>query len=94
MAVGIRIKLAGISEDQFDDVNKHVNVGSNPPKGLLFHSSGPIDEGWGVIDFWESRADFDAFFGSRVQEAVKAAGVEMQGPPDVKEFAVHEIWQP
>jgi heme-degrading monooxygenase HmoA len=43
---------------------------------------------------WESREDFDAFFGSRVQEAVAAAGVEMQGPPDVKEFPVHEFWQP
>jgi len=41
-----------------------------------------------------SREDFDAFFGSRVQEAVAAAGVEMQGPPDVKEFPVHEFWQP
>ena len=94
MAVGIRIKLAGLSQDQFDEVNKGVNAGGAPPKGLLFHASGPIDEGWGVIDFWESRADFDAFFGSRVQEAVKAAGVELQGPPDVKEFAVHEIWKP
>lgn len=94
MAVGIRIKLAGVNQDQFDEVNKHVDPASNPPKGLLFHSSGPIDEGWGVIDFWESRDEFDAFFGSRVQEAVKAAGVEMEGAPDVKEFPVHEIWQP
>jgi hypothetical protein len=59
MAVGIRIKLAGITEDQFDAVNKHVDPTGDPPHGLLFHASGPIDEGWGVIDFWESRQDFD-----------------------------------
>lgn len=94
MAIGIRIKLAGVKQEQFDEVDKHVRDSGDVPKGLLFHSSGPIDEGWGVIDFWESRADFDAFFGSRVQDAVKAAGVEMQGPPDVKEFPVHETWQP
>jgi hypothetical protein len=94
VAVGIRIKLAGVTQDTFDEVDKHVRASGDVPKGLLFHASGPIDEGWGVIDFWESRADFDAFFGSRVQEAVKAAGVEMQGPPDVKEFPVHETWQP
>jgi hypothetical protein len=94
MAVGIRIKLAGVTQEQFDEVDNRVNVSGDPPKGLLFHSSGPIDEGWGVIDFWESRGQFDAFFGSRVQDAVKAAGVEMQGPPDVKEFPVHEIWHP
>ncbi len=48
----------------------------------------------GVIDFWESRQDFDAFFQSRVKQAVAAAGVELPGQPDVKEFPVHEIFQP
>lgn len=93
MAVGIRIKFTGLSQEQFDEVHKHVDPASDPPKGLLFHASGPIDEGWGVIDFWESRQDFDAFQ-SRIQESVAAAGVELQGPPDVKEFPVHEIFQP
>ncbi len=93
MAVGIRIKLPGINQGQFDKLNEHVNP-ADTPKGLIFHSSGPIDGGWGVIDFWESRELFDAFFGSRVQAAVTAAGIEMQGAPDVKEFPVHEIIKP
>jgi hypothetical protein len=92
MAVGIRIKLPGVDQATFDKVDEH--VGREVPKGLIFHASGPIDDGWGVIDFWESRADFDSFFGSRVQAAVAAAGVEMQGAPDVKEFPVHEIMKP
>jgi hypothetical protein len=94
MAVGIRIKMAGVNQEQFDKVNAHVNPMGDPPKGILFHSSGPIDGGWGIIDFWESRELFDAFFGSRVQAAVAAAGVEMTGAPDVKEFPVHEIYKP
>jgi hypothetical protein len=93
MAVGIRIKLLGITEGQFDEVNKHVDPTGNPPKGILFHASGPIDGGWGVIDFWESRQAFDDF-APRIQQAATAAGVEMQGPPDVKEFPVHETYQP
>ena len=91
MAVGIRIKFAGLTKEQFDAVNTHVDPDSNPPKGLLFHASGPIDEGWGVIDFWESRAAFDEFQG-RIQQAVEASGVEMQGPPDIHEFPVHETF--
>ncbi len=91
MPVGIRIKLPGLSQEKFDEVNKHVDPVGNPPKGLLFHSSGPIDEGWGVIDFWESREDYDAF-SPRIQESVGAAGAELQGPPDVKEFPVHETY--
>jgi hypothetical protein len=47
----------------------------------------------GVIDFWESRADFDAFQ-PRIQSSVEAAGVAMQGPPDIKEFPVHKTFQP
>lgn len=91
--VGIRIKFAGISQEEFDVVNEHVDPNSDPPKGLVFHSSGPIDGGWGVIDFWNSRADFDAFQG-RIEKSVEAAGVDMQRPPDIKEFSVHETFQP
>jgi hypothetical protein len=93
MAVGIRIKFPGMTQEQFDAVNTHVDPAGDPPKGLLFHASGPIDEGWGVIDFWESRADFDAFQEARIQPSVAAAGVQMQGPPDIKEFAVHEMFR-
>jgi hypothetical protein len=91
MAVGIRIKFAGVTQDQFDAVNKHVDPASDPPAGLLFHASGPIEGGWGVIDFWESRDAFDAF-SPRIQASVEASGVEVQGPPDIKEFPVHETF--
>jgi quinol monooxygenase YgiN len=90
MAVGIRVKLAGVTEDQFDAVNAQVQAETNAPPGLIFHSSGPIEGGWGIIDFWESREAFDAFFGSRVRDAIAAAGAEMAAPPDIKEFPVHE----
>ena len=90
MAIGIRIKLAGITQEQFDQAHDHINPDRTPPKGLLFHASGPIDDGWGIIDFWESRADFDAFAG-RIAEGMTAAGIQGQGPPDIKEFPVHEM---
>ena len=93
MAVGIRIKLAGVDQQQYDSVNDRIDR-SDVPDGLIFHSSGPIDGGWGIIDFWESREQYDAFFGTRVQAAIAAAGVEMQGPPDIKEFPVHEFIKP
>jgi hypothetical protein len=89
VAVGIRIKLPGVTQEQFDAAHDHINPDRTPPAGLLYHASGPIDDGWGIIDFWESRADFDAFAG-RIQEGMASAGVEMHGPPDIKEFPVHE----
>jgi len=93
LAVGIRIKLPGATADQFDAAHDHVNPERSAPPGLLFHASGPIEGGWGVIDFWESRADFDAFFESRIQPGMEASGIQLQGPPDIKEFPVHEMIQ-
>jgi hypothetical protein len=91
LAVGIRIKLLGVTQEQFDAAHDHVNPDRSPPPGLLFHASGPVDGGWGIIDFWESRADFDAFLESRIGPGMAAAGVQPQAPPDIKEFPVHEI---
>ena len=59
-------------------------------RGCAFTLRGPIDGGWGIIDFWESRADFDAF-APRIVEGMEAAGIEPQSPPDIKEFPVHEM---
>lgn len=89
MAVGIRVKFPGGTQDQFDAANAHVDLAANPPAGLIFHASGPIDDGWGVIDFWESREAFDAF-APVLGQAAEAAGIELQAPPDIKEFPVHE----
>ena len=90
MAIGIRIKLPGVTQEQFDQVHDHINPDRTPPKGLLFHASGPIDGGWGIIDFWESRGDFDAF-SVRIGEGMAGSGVQPQGPPEIKEFPVHEM---
>jgi len=88
MAVGIRIKLAGVDAAVFDQVEAAVDARGNRPAGLIFHASGPIEGGWGVIDFWESRADFDSFAQERIGPAMAAGGASVQ--PDIREFAVHE----
>src|SRR4051794_40447037 len=46
MAIGIRIKLPGVTQEQFDQAHDHANPDRTPPNGLLFHASGPIDGGW------------------------------------------------
>jgi hypothetical protein len=88
MAVGIRTKLAGVTAEQFEQVRSAVNPEGNPPEGLIFHASGPIDGGWGVIDFWESSEHHQRFVAERVMPAMAAAGAT--GAPDVREFEVHE----
>jgi hypothetical protein len=91
MAVGIRIKLPGVSVEQFDKLDAALDVRGNRPDGLIFSASGPIEGGWGVLDFWESRAHFDRFVAERVGPAMAASGEEAT-QPDIHEFPVHEYF--
>ena len=93
MAVGLRLKFAGSASEQYDAVHEHMNFEQDPPPGIIFHSAGPIDGGWGVIDVWESREAFDAFLEGRVLPAAQELGDRaFQGPPDIKEFPVHNYY--
>ena len=89
MAVGIRIKLDGWTAEQEDRLNAVIDPDGNPPEGLIFHASGPVDGGWDNIDFWESRAHFDRFAQERIGPALASMGVET-APPEIHEFPVHE----
>jgi hypothetical protein len=88
MAVGIRIKLPGVNAEEFDRVDALIDARGNHPDGLIFSASGPTEDGWRVVDFWESRAHFDAFGAERIGPAVAAAGLSVQ--PDIAEFPIHE----
>ncbi len=95
MAVGIRLKFAGGTQENYDAAHRVMEVDSDPPAGMIVHSAGPIDGGWGVIDFWESREAFDAFASERLVPRLQGLGDQgFPGPPDVKEFAVHNLQTP
>lgn len=92
MAIGLRIKFEGATAEQYEAVNAQMGVEENRPDGLIFHAAGPIESGWGVIDFWESREQFDSFLESRIGPAIQELGDRApQAPPDIKEFPVHNI---
>jgi hypothetical protein len=92
MAIGLRIKFNGGTQEQYDAIHGHMDVDGNPPEGLIFHAAGPLADGWGVIDFWESREAFDRFAASRLQQATQDLGDRaFSAPPDIKEFPVHHI---
>jgi hypothetical protein len=95
MAVGLRLKFSGGTQEQYDAIHGHMNVETDPPEGMIFHSAGPIEGGWGVIDFWESREAFDRFAGSRLQQANQELGDRsFPAPPDIREFPVHHFTKP
>ena len=95
MAVGIRLKFADGTQQQYEAVHQKMDIDGNPPEGLIFHSAGPIDGGWGVIDFWESAGWIRSLAESRLMPAVGELGDQaFSGPPDRKEFPVHNFTKP
>ena len=95
MAIGLRLKFPGGTQEQYIAVHDHLDIESRPPHGLIFHSSGPIDGGWGVLDVWHSRNDFDQFAQDRLMPAVAELGDRaFPEPPDIKEFPVHNYTTP
>jgi hypothetical protein len=83
------MKMDGLRAEQVDALNAAIDPEANPPEGLLFHASGPVDGGFGVIDFWESRAHFDRFAQERIGPGMESIGAT--GPmPEIHEFPVHE----
>lgn len=95
MAVGMRLKFAGGTQEQYEAVHGAVDADANPPEGMLFHMAGPVDGGWGIIDAWESRGHFDTFQAERLMPAIQSLGDRApQGPPDIKEFPIHHYTKP
>jgi hypothetical protein len=92
MAIGLWISFAGGTQEQYDAVNAKMDVEQNLPEGLVFHSAGPTEAGWNVIDFWESRAAFDRFQQERLGPAIQALGDQAPpNPPSIKEFPVYNV---
>lgn len=92
MAIGLKVKFNGGTQDQYDAIHGLMDIDANPPAGMIFHMAGPVDGGWRIVDVWESRAAFDAFMGAQVQPAMQELGERsFASPPDVEEFPVHHF---
>jgi hypothetical protein len=95
MAVGLRVRFEDGTQEQYEAVHSHIEADANPPEGLIFHAAGPIEGGWGVLDFWESREHFDRFLQGRLGPGIEELGDRApENPPEIKEFPVHHILKP
>jgi hypothetical protein len=95
MAIGLRIKFPGGTQEQYIAVHDHLDIENRPPHGLIFHVSGPVEGGWGVLDFWHSRNYFDQFVQGRLKHALdELGGKAFPAPPEIKEFPIHNYTVP
>ncbi len=88
MAVIIIATVPGGTAGQDDEVQKELNIASNPAAGALFRAAGPVEGGWRIMSAWESEGAFDAFRRERLAPALQKLGRQM---PDVEIWPVHSV---
>ncbi|HEY6624030.1 MAG TPA: hypothetical protein VIX85_09380 [Acidimicrobiales bacterium] len=90
MAIGQVLRFPGVGTDKYDAVRAELgwDSGKGTPPGLLAHAVGETDDGFCVIEWWDSEDDWDTFFSSALQPAFGKIGGIPQ--PDVTRFTVHK----
>jgi hypothetical protein len=56
------------------------------PAGLILHVAGPTDEGFRIIDIWESEDAWQQFRGERLAPAIAALGGPSRPEPRFREL--------
>ena len=72
MALAMLADIPDLTREQYESVVKKVNE-AGTPAGALFHAGGPVENGYRVIEVWETREAADAFYGSDLYREATAA---------------------
>lgn len=79
MPVVAILSIPGMTEAQYRTARRHLGEALQP--GNLVHIAGPIDEGWQVVEVWESPEVMGAFYQSPAAGAAfQAAGIPPTQP--------------
>jgi hypothetical protein len=81
MAIGVVFEGAGVSQDQYYQVFNEGITNRERPPGLLSHHAGPTENGFCVIETWESPEALQRFF--RRQARRGAPESQHPGPAQV-----------
>ena len=92
MAIGQILQFSGAGIDKYDAVRQELGWDGEDgkPEGLIAHSAGSTDDGFCVIEWWSSEADWDTFFSERLAPAFGKVGDIPQ--PQVTRFEVHSSY--
>jgi hypothetical protein len=92
MAQVMKMRWEGVTPEQYDALRSTVRLETEPPDGLISHVAWFRDGGIIAMDVWESSAQFDDFFQSRLAPGVQQIGI--QGQPEMKWFDAHAYFIP
>ena len=92
MSTVMLMEWAGVTQDQYNQVMRNLDLDKNPPAGGIFHVAGFTTGVLRVLDVWESQQSFEKFQKDRLMAAIHKAGITTQ--PKVQFYPAHNIYVP
>lgn len=87
MAVGVLMNFAGGDNAAYDRVIERMGLtDGRPPAGALFHMAGETDDGFRVVDIWESAATYQTFAEEQIGPLSAAEGFPR---PEISIWEIH-----
>ena len=80
MAIGFIFNNPGQAQEQYDAAVDQLNLAESLPEGWIFHAAGPTEDGWRVVEVWESQEAADAYFQGRLGQVLQDVGVSLGQP--------------
>ena len=75
MAVGLIFKGPGVTEAQYQQVFNKVAPNRQLAPGALYHAAGPSEDGWCVVEIWDSKESFDRLYEAKLGAALEEANL-------------------
>src|SRR4030095_8577632 len=92
MSTVMFMEWAGVTQDQYNQVMRNLDLDKNPPAGGIFHVAGFTGGTLRVLDVWASQQAFEQIQKDRITPAVQKAGITTQ--PKVQFYPVHNLYAP
>jgi hypothetical protein len=89
MAIGIVFDGANLTQAQYEQVKSEVFPGGMLPKRMLYHAAGPTEQGWRVVEVWESQEDAQRFFDGTLGPSLQRSSIEVQ-PQFFQVVSIHQ----
>jgi hypothetical protein len=78
MAIGMVFLGPGVTQAQYEQVRNKVMPSNQLAPGMLSHVAGPTQDGWCVVETWESQEAAQRYFDQGLQQALEQAGISIQ----------------
>jgi hypothetical protein len=88
MAIAVMSDAPGVTAEQFEGMQRQLNIAGDPPRGGTLQLAGSVAGVWRVITVWESQEAWDAFRTSRLEPAFQQLGMPM---PQFQVWPLHNV---